>query len=158
MRRYELDINGKHFSIAVHEFSSRRAELEIEGMRFTVSVRDIVSEGEQPEPMRVAATARPVPSAGTPARPVAPGPGRGTGLGGAGASPGVGSVTAPIPGQILAVLVKEGDAVTAGQPLVKLEAMKMENMIIAPVAGTVGAVSVNVGDAVTQGQELLVIG
>jgi glutaconyl-CoA/methylmalonyl-CoA decarboxylase subunit gamma len=156
MRRYELEINGKAVSIAVREYSSRRAELEIEGVRYTVAVRDVVTEGVEAKPLHLGATARAVPTALPAARP--PGPGRGTGLGGAGASPGVGSITAPIPGQILAVLVKEGDEVAVGHPLIKLEAMKMENMIIAPVAGTVAAVSVNPGDAVTQGQELLVIG
>jgi hypothetical protein len=39
MRRYELDINGKHFSIAVHSFSMKRAELEVDGTRYTVDVR-----------------------------------------------------------------------------------------------------------------------
>jgi glutaconyl-CoA/methylmalonyl-CoA decarboxylase subunit gamma len=153
MRRYELDINGKHFSIAVHEFSSKRAELEVDGTRYTVNVADVITEGEDFAPIRPLSLAKPVPTSA----PTAPPPGRGTGLGPA-ATPGAGSVTAPIPGQILAVLVKEGEVVKEGQPLVKLEAMKMENVIIAPAAGTVATISVNTGDAVTQGQELLVIG
>jgi glutaconyl-CoA/methylmalonyl-CoA decarboxylase subunit gamma len=157
MRRYELDINGKHVSIAVLSFSMKRAELEVEGTRYTVNVEDVIIEGAELQPVRLGSTARPLPSTPGQAK-VAPPPGRGTGIGGGGASPGAGSVVAPIPGQILAVLVKEGDTVVAGQALVKIEAMKMENMIIAPVAGTVGAIGVNVGDAVTQGQELLVIG
>jgi glutaconyl-CoA/methylmalonyl-CoA decarboxylase subunit gamma len=150
MRRYELHINGKDFSIAVHNFSSKRADLEIAGVRYTVDVRDIITEGENLPVSLVSETARTasvtgVAKAAAPAaRPAAAG--------------GAGSVTAPIPGQLLAVLVKEGDQVEASQPLLKIEAMKMENTIIAPIAGTVRAVFVHAGDAVMQGQELLVIG
>jgi biotin carboxyl carrier protein len=155
MRRYELDIRGKRFSIAVRSFSRTRAELEIDGVHYAVDVTGIVTEGIDEMPAGIGATARALPAGVAPARPGgAPGRGateRGTPVAGAG------SVTAPIPGQILAILVKEEEAVTAGQPLLKIEAMKMENTISAPVAGTVKLIGVSVGDAVTQGQELLVI-
>jgi glutaconyl-CoA/methylmalonyl-CoA decarboxylase subunit gamma len=149
MRRYELHINGKDFSIAVHNFSSKRADLEIAGVRYTVDVRDIITEGENLPVSLVSETARTASVTGV-AKPAATAARPATG--------GAGSVTAPIPGQLLAVLVKEGDQVEASQPLLKIEAMKMENTIIAPIAGTVRAVFVNAGDAVMQGQELLVIG
>jgi biotin carboxyl carrier protein len=147
MRRYELDINGRHFSIAVRHFSAKRAELEIDGTTLTVDVANIVNEGVPTHAAGVI-RARPLPTQSS--LPV-----RGHG---AGAADGPGVVTAPIPGQILALLVKEGDAVTVGQPLLKLEAMKMENTILATVAGTVTTVNVRVGDAVMQGQELMAIG
>lgn len=67
------------------------------------------------------------------------------------------SVTAPMPGTILNVLVKEGQAVKAGQVVAVLEAMKMENEIVAPVDGTVTSVSVNKGQNVNLGDSLLVI-
>lgn len=150
MRRYELDINGKHFSIAVHDYTPRRAELEIDGTRYTVNVTDIITEGESGRPVRPdPATARPVPSARSASAP----PRSGTG----GAAGGAGSVTAPIPGQILELLVQEGDAVKAGQPVLKMEAMKMENVITAPIDGTVRTIGVHAGDAVIQGQELMVV-
>jgi glutaconyl-CoA/methylmalonyl-CoA decarboxylase subunit gamma len=146
MRRYELHINGKDFSITVHDFTAKRADLEIAGVRYTVDVRDIITEGES-APVRASLPQPRAASASTPQTKAPRGPSGG----------GVGSVTAPIPGQVLAVLVKQGEQVTAGQPLLKIEAMKMENTIIAPIAGLVGVVSVAAGDAVTQGQELLVI-
>jgi 3-methylcrotonyl-CoA carboxylase alpha subunit len=59
---------------------------------------------------------------------------------GAAARAGSGAVVAPMPGKIVAVLVKAGDRVDAGQPLVVLEAMKMETTLAAEVAGTVAAV------------------
>lgn len=57
-------------------------------------------------------------------------------------------VHAPMPGLVLRVLVEAGDTVEAGQGLVVLEAMKMENELTAPAAGTVAAVHAAPGDAV----------
>ena len=68
------------------------------------------------------------------------------------------TVAAPMPGTILGVNVKEGDAVTAGQVLCILEAMKMENEIKAPSAGTIKQVLVARGQAVETGAPLVVIG
>ena len=63
-----------------------------------------------------------------------------------------------MPGNILDVVVKVGDAVKSGQKLVVLEAMKMENDITSPCDGTVASISVNKGDMVSTGDNLLVIG
>jgi biotin carboxyl carrier protein len=73
------------------------------------------------------------------------------------AATGTGPVTlqAPIPGRLVKVLVKADDAVTAGQPLLVLEAMKMENELRAPRAGVVATVHVNEGAAVETGQALI---
>lgn len=67
----------------------------------------------------------------------------------------VANITAPIPGVIVAVSVKPGEAVTVGQELVVLEAMKMKNIIRSPRAGTVSAVKVSVGQTVKH-RDLLV--
>jgi biotin carboxyl carrier protein len=64
-------------------------------------------------------------------------------------------VRAPIPGRVVKVLVKTGDAVKVGQTLVVLEAMKMENELRAPRAGTVTEVRSAEGTAVEAGQELV---
>ena len=64
-------------------------------------------------------------------------------------------VSAPLNGKITQVLVKAGDQVAAGDTVVMLEAMKMENSITAETAGTVKAVLVNVGDQVDGGQALV---
>jgi len=68
-----------------------------------------------------------------------------------------GSLTAPLPGKILQVLVTEGDAVKPGQALMVLEAMKMEHTITAPAAGKVATLRFATGDQVEEGAELLVI-
>ena len=68
-----------------------------------------------------------------------------------------GPVLAPMPGTVTAVHVSEGEAVTAGQTLLVLEAMKMEHRITAPTDGTVRDLSVGAGDRVEIDRELLVV-
>ena len=68
------------------------------------------------------------------------------------------AVTAPMPGTILKVNVKVGEAVKAGTVLCVLEAMKMENEIMAPKAGTVTQVLATKGGSVDTGAPLVVIG
>ncbi|MEU7786118.1 MULTISPECIES: acetyl/propionyl/methylcrotonyl-CoA carboxylase subunit alpha [unclassified Amycolatopsis] len=65
------------------------------------------------------------------------------------------AVTAPMQGTIVKVAVEEGQTVEAGELIVVLEAMKMENPVTAHKAGTVTGLSVEVGAAVTQGTQLL---
>ncbi|MBC8294030.1 MAG: acetyl-CoA carboxylase biotin carboxyl carrier protein subunit [Proteobacteria bacterium] len=86
--------------------------------------------------------------AAAPPAPAAPAPAAG----------GSGSVAAPIPGVVTSVLVKAGDTVAAGQIVLKLEAMKMENDIATPAAGTVKAVHVSQGSEVSSGQLLVEVG
>ena len=63
-------------------------------------------------------------------------------------------MNAPMPGNILDVKVKPGDSVKAGDVLLILEAMKMENEISAPQDGTVASVNVRKGDVVNSGDLL----
>jgi acetyl-CoA/propionyl-CoA carboxylase biotin carboxyl carrier protein len=79
---------------------------------------------------------------------------RATGASGGG---GTGTVSAPMQGTIVKVMVSEGDAVEAGQALLVLEAMKMENHINAETAGTIREVRVAEGDTVGTGDVLVVI-
>jgi acetyl-CoA/propionyl-CoA carboxylase biotin carboxyl carrier protein len=70
----------------------------------------------------------------------------------------VGEVPAPMPGAVLAVHVRAGDEVDAGDPLITLEAMKMEHVVVAPGAGTVVGVGVLPADQVRRGHVLAVLG
>lgn len=66
-------------------------------------------------------------------------------------------VASPLPGNVLAVKVSVGDAVKAGQVLMLIEAMKMENEVVAPADGVVKQIVVNKGATVATGDTLLVI-
>ncbi len=68
-----------------------------------------------------------------------------------------GKLTAPMPGKVIAVMAKAGVEVTKGEPLIILEAMKMEHTIVAPGDGVIGQVHFRVGDQVGDGDELLVL-
>jgi len=67
------------------------------------------------------------------------------------------AVAAPMPGKVVRLLVRSGDAVRPGDGLVVVEAMKMENELKAPAAGTVKEIRVEEGKAVSGGDVLLVI-
>jgi len=68
------------------------------------------------------------------------------------------ALEAPMPGSVLAVRVRDGDAVRAGDVLVVLESMKMELELVAPTAGTVHGLAVAAGDRVSGGQLLVAVG
>jgi len=68
-----------------------------------------------------------------------------------------GEVLSPMQGRIVQVRVKEGDAVTKGQPLLSIEAMKSETVISAPVAGIVQKIMVKPGQGVKKGDLLLIV-
>jgi propionyl-CoA carboxylase alpha chain len=68
-----------------------------------------------------------------------------------------GALVAPMPGTVVRVGVAVGDQVTAGQPLVWLEAMKMEHAVLAPAPGRVTGLPVEVGAQVAQGTTLAVV-
>jgi acetyl/propionyl-CoA carboxylase alpha subunit len=67
---------------------------------------------------------------------------------GAGGPASDGALRAPMPGKIVATPAKPGDTVTKGQPVVVLEAMKMEHALVAPFDGVVGEIGVSIGDQV----------
>ncbi len=155
MQKYEVTINQKDYSVLVKKFSQEEAELEINGKAYSIKLDgpiQTISSSGQPVSAPVMQAHHPAqaPVAAATSQPAAPQPTVSAGSGD--------MVTAPIPGSILEILVKEGDLVNAGQTLVKMEAMKMENDINATSGGTIKSIQVKVGDAVSQGQALVEIG
>lgn len=102
-------------------------------------------------------SAAPVASAPAPAPASAPAPQAAPKAAPAPAAAGSVKVDAPMPGNILDVKVSNDTAVKAGQVLVILEAMKMENEIVAPQDGTVASINVNKGDTVEAGQTIVTL-
>jgi acetyl-CoA/propionyl-CoA carboxylase biotin carboxyl carrier protein len=113
--------------------------VEVDGRRFSVRVW---------LPAGAAA-----PAGARPRRGALPRPGASSGFGALTS----GTVTAPMQGTIVKLFVAVGDAVEAGQPMVVLEAMKMENHINAGASGTVQEVRVSEGDTVGTGDVLVVV-
>ncbi|MFI9384244.1 biotin carboxylase N-terminal domain-containing protein [Kutzneria sp. NPDC052558] len=68
-----------------------------------------------------------------------------------------GAVSSPMPGTVLLLKVAAGERVTAGQPLLVVEAMKMEHTVVAPIDGAVAELAVHAGQQVRLGQQLAVV-
>ncbi len=150
MKKYELTIKGKKFDVEVKDFGGATARVAVNGNEYDV---DITYKGGEPVAFTPAA---PRPAAARPAAAAAP-------VAAAPAAAPAGDVSgnnvvAPMPGLIMKVLVKVGDTVTAGQKVMTMEAMKMENDINSGTAGTVKAVLVKEGDNVKEHQPLVTIG
>lgn len=67
------------------------------------------------------------------------------------------TVSAPMSGTVIEIAVSVGEAIQAGAPLLKLEAMKMQNVIPAPKDGTVREILVRKGDAISNGTPMFII-
>lgn len=154
MRTYKLNINNKKYEVEVKTFNLKQATLVVNGKPMQVDVDEVVSAAptlagsmkEKGKSMGAAPAGAP---AAAPKGRVANGPGP--------APAGGNGVKAPIPGAVLSIDVKEGDTVEAGQLLMTMEAMKMENQIKSTRAGKVVQLCVQPGDAVAQGQDLVII-
>jgi len=132
-----------------------RLRITINGRTYVAEV-EVLEEGERgPEPAVPSTTrgaAAPPPSAPATPAPTAPA-GDPVGAGPVGGT----EVKAALPGVVTEVRVRPGQSVAAGDVLLVLEAMKMDNDVVAPVAGTVRAVLVGRGDQVAAQQTLALI-
>lgn len=114
--------------------------ITVNGNVYNVTVEEGQTSGAPvaaPAPAVKAAPAAPAPKAAAPA-----------------AAAGAVAVTASVPGKVFKVEASVGQAVKAGDPIIILEAMKMEIPVVAPQDGTVASIDVAVGDAVESGDSL----
>ena len=121
----------------------RKFMINVNGKSYEVDVEEITGGASAPVATPAPAAA---PAAAAPAAAPAP----------SGAQGAV-SVDAPMPGTVLRINVKAGDVVKAGQAIVVLEAMKMENEIAAPQDGTIASVNVSQGASVNTGDVLVTL-
>lgn len=153
MGKYNFRINGHDYQVDVNSVEGGIADVTVNGTDYKVELADAVpapaQQAVRPAPQTVSAVTpqatAPAPQAAQAATPTAP-QGKGE------------VVTAPLPGVILDIKVKVGDAVKAGQTVAVLEAMKMENEIESTASGTVTAVNAGKGDSVLEGAAIITIG
>ncbi|HEP1481858.1 TPA: acetyl-CoA carboxylase biotin carboxyl carrier protein subunit [Streptococcus pyogenes] len=129
----------------------RKFKITIDGKEYLVEMEEIGAPAQAAAPAQPISTPVPVPTEASPQAEEAQAP---QPVAAAGAD----AIPSPMPGTILKVLVAVGDQVTENQPLLILEAMKMENEIVASSAGTITAIHVGQGQVVNPGDGLITIG
>ena len=144
-KTFEISVGGKDYKVDVDTFDGKRASVKVDGKPYEVEVKKETGLAPQPAPLSPPTASRTAPAA--PEAPQAP----------TASAPSGGEVIAPMPGLILELMVAVGDTVTAGMPVIKMEAMKMENEIPSPANGTVKSIAVKVGDNVQTDETLMVI-
>ena len=134
----------------------RKFKISIDGKEYLVEMEEI---GGVPQPAASIPPAAPAPTQETTPAPVetTPTPVETTPTPVETTQAGADAMPSPMPGTILKILVNVGDSVQENQPLMILEAMKMENEIVAGKAGTVTAIHVTQGDMVNPGDSLITI-
>ncbi len=172
MKEIKLEIMGKEYQVTIKEFGQYEAKIIVEDKEYVVGLKDlgqqIVLDNIKFQKAFTPAGAAPVPpfdpdkaqsTSPAPVQAPSPAPVSSAPVQSAPASSGTGSaqVVAPLPGLILNVMVKVGDKVTAGQKIMIMEAMKMENDIPAGISGTVKVLNVKNGDNISEGDILAVI-
>jgi len=153
--KYNISVKEQAFEIEVGEIRQGMARVNVNGTDYDVKINhDPVAA--PPQPVMPAATlphrtpaASAAPSQRAMTAPPAPAPE---------VLSGGNAVKAPMPGLILDVQVKIGDSVKAGQTVIIMEAMKMENSITVKIDGTVKEIHVQKGAQVMTGHTLLIVG
>ncbi|HOW45977.1 MAG TPA: biotin/lipoyl-binding protein [Candidatus Aminicenantes bacterium] len=154
MNEYVLSINQKEYRVELGEINADYALLQVNGREFRVDLKQLGLAKLMPVPA-AAVEARPAAAAAAPAAGIAPAPAAAPVAVPGGEASSV--VKAPLPGLIIDVKVREGEKVKAGQNIVVMEAMKMENQIQATADGTVKKIFVKKGDNVAEGNAMVEI-
>jgi biotin carboxyl carrier protein len=167
MRRYTLNVGGRRFEIDVDELGAGSFRVQLDGQLYEVTLeaaegpeRPAVTPMVEGFPVRAQAPAPPtVAVAATPPAPP-PTPKAAASAPAAPRAPAGGGdvLAAPMPGTVLAVNVTPGQPVRRGDPLLVLEAMKMQNIIRAPADAVVAEVLVGAGQTVGFGEALVRFG
>ncbi len=155
--KYQYTVKGVDYEVEIQDIEGNIANVTVNGIPFEVEMKQPVKAGkqkvklseerraEESEERRVKSEESNSSSASVASTSSAPTAGAGK------------PVVAPLPGTINEIKVKVGDKVNAGDTVVILEAMKMQNNIEAETSGTITSINVNKGDAVMEGDTLVTI-
>ena len=155
--KYQYTVKGVDYEVEIQDIEGNIANVTVNGIPFEVEMKQPVKAGkqkaklseerraEESEERRVKSEESNSSSASAASTSSAPTAAAGK------------PVVAPLPGTINEIKVKVGDKVNAGDTVVILEAMKMQNNIEAETSGTITSINVNKGDAVMEGDTLVTI-
>jgi len=155
MAKYQYTVKGVDYEVEIQDIEGNIANVTVNGIPFEVEMKQPVKAGKQKvklseerraegsEERRVKSEESNSSSASAASTSSAPTAAAGK------------PVVAPLPGTINEIKVKVGDKVNAGDTVVILEAMKMQNHIEAETSGTITSINVNKGDAVMEGDTLV---
>ena len=144
MKEYKYRINGNIYKVAVGDIDNNFAEVEVNGVPYKVELDQAKKPVTIINAPRPSAAPRNAEGGKVIAKPAS------TGGGGH-------KVVSPLPGTVVSVNVKVGDAVKASDTVAILEAMKMENAIHAGRDGVVKSIEANAGDAVLEGAVIITL-
>lgn len=145
MKEYKYKINGTTYKVGVGDIDGNIAQVEVNGVPYKVEIeQSAASTIKVASAPKAAAAPRTATGEKIIAKATVP-------------SNGGYTVKAPLPGVVLSIPVKVGDAVKASETVILLEAMKMENAIAAGRDGKISQILVNNGDSVLEGAALVVI-
>jgi len=137
MKKFKFKIRGNTFDTIVKKVENNTIEMEVNGTAYTVEIDTQQAVSKTPRLIRTNVKNKP-------------------GEGVIEKKSAIGSiVTAPLPGTIFKINVKEGDEIQAGDVLLIMEAMKMENNIMAEKSGTIKSINIKEGDTVLQDAKLI---
>lgn len=134
MKEFKFSIDGKSYEVSIEETGKNMATVDVNGKKYAVNIE------KKEKPTFIAAAPRQTASAPASA---------------SGAKSVPGTVSSPLPGSIIKIMVSVGQAVKRGDTLLTMESMKMENNIKAEKDGVVKAILVQQGQSVMQGDPLI---
>ena len=141
MKEYKFKINGKDYAVKIGEAEGKYLTVNVNGADYQVELENAPVQAAQPV---IPSAASVSPEAAPAAAPKAAGNGV--------------TIKSPLPGIIISIDVKEGQAIKRGQKVAVIEAMKMENDILAEADGTITAIHARKGDSVLEGADIVTIG
>ena len=152
MNKYQYKVKGVDYEVEIAEVEGNIAKVNVNGIPFEVELQKPINAAKHPT-MTAPKVQAPQPAAAKAAAPAAqseaPAAAPAAGAGQA--------VKAPLPGTITDIRVQVGQQVSAGDIVLVLEAMKMQNNIEAEATGKISAIMVKQGDSVMEGTVLLTI-